>query len=123
MTRLTLFSLLGTVSFAAIIGVQASPPSTKPKKIQAVIEAGINGCEKAPDWLNVGPKFYAHVKRSCINRTKCTVGPSQLFSEKDMKRWGCNKGFFVMIKCGNNDTQEKATNRVEERISVFCDGP
>jgi hypothetical protein len=100
----------------------ATADSASAKKIRQVLEAKM-ACTKAPSDKDVGPKFLSHVKRACEGKTECSVGPGELFAAGDMERWGCNKGFFVLISCGGSDKQQYRSDTVKQKIDVFCNAP
>jgi hypothetical protein len=96
--------------------------SVSAKKMKQVLEAKM-ACAKAPSDQTIGPKFLSHVKRMCEGKTECSVGPGELFAAEDMERWGCNKGFSVLISCGGSDKQRYPSDNVKQKIDVFCDAP
>ena len=110
--------------FAATIvcATISTADSVSAKKMKQVLEAKM-ACTKAPSDLTIGPKFLSHVKRMCEGKTECSVGPGELFAAEDMERWGCNKGFSVLISCGGSDKQQYPSETVKQKIDVFCDAP
>ncbi|QHO73072.1 hypothetical protein ACH79_10900 [Bradyrhizobium sp. CCBAU 051011] len=113
--------LLGLVVMIVSAAISTAD-SASAKKMKQVLEARM-ACAKAPPNLTIGPKFLSHVKRMCEGKTECSVGPGELFAAGDMERWGCNKGFFVLISCGGSDKQQYPSDNVKQKIDVFCDAP
>ena len=105
-----------------VCAMMATADSVAAKKIKQVLDAKM-ACTKAPTDQTVGPKFLAHVKRACEGKSDCSVGPGEVFAAADLERWGCSKGFSVLINCGGNDKQQYPTDDVKQKIDVFCDAP
>ncbi len=107
-------ALVTAMCVALPAGVVAAGP------IKEIAEAGINGCEEAPD--TIGPQFFAHVQKSCTGKPKCTVAPVDIFPATDLAKWKCVDGFFILANCGGENNEEFSSGDVTKSVSVQCPG-